>query len=464
MKENELGKLPPQALDLEEAVLGAFMLEKEAISIASGIVPPNAFYKDANKKIYEAILELHQKSEPIDILTVTQKLRANGTLEEVGGAYYISKLTGRVASAANVEHHCRIILQAYNRREIIRKCTDMFNAAYDETVDIFDLNDSFLQAAFNLTSISENKTEANNKEILKELTKKIELANKELGITGLKTPFKEQDKVFGGWNEGNLIINAARPGMGKTSKAICEALYIAFTTNKKVVFYSLEMTALELMRKIVAIITDIPLGKLKEGNLNKYDWVKYQDAREVINSNLIIFDNINTLNGIISSSKKMALKNSISAVYVDYLQLVEIPSFKGSREQEVSQISRSLKGLAKSLNIPLVALCQLSRAVETRGGDKIPQLSDLRESGSIEQDADIVQFIYRPEYYKIETDEEGNTTKGVAYFITAKNRHGALKDIKVEFQAELAKFKDFKTDLVESGSISPNENFDESPF
>jgi replicative DNA helicase len=465
----ELGKLPPQALDLEEAVLGALMLEKEAVNAAIDVLHPKSFYKEAHQKIYAAIQDLFSKSEPIDILTVTNELRERGELETVGGAYYISKLTGRVASAANVEYHARIISQKYIQRELIRISTTIINDAYDDTTDVFTLLD---KAESNLFAVSEGNLRKNYDSmstLIRQTIKQIETAaNREGGLSGTPSGFVNLDRMTSGWQPSDLIILAARPAMGKTSFALSLARNAAVEFKAPIAVFSLEMSSIQLVSRLISSESGISSEKLRSGNLARHELEQIHAKIRGLDEAQIFIDDTPAISvfELRAKARRLKAQHNIQMLIVDYLQLMTAGGEgKGNREQEISTISRSLKSIAKELNIPVMALSQLSRAVETRGGDKIPQLSDLRESGSIEQDADMVMFIHRPEYYGILEDEEGNPTAGQANIIIAKHRNGSVGTVKLGFKNHLAKFENLEFDTSDFGnanSIIPNEDFDDA--
>jgi len=442
----EHGKLPPQALDLEEAVLGAIMLEKDALTAVIDILRPEVFYKEAHQKIYRAVLNLFEKSEPVDILTVTSQLKKNGELEIAGGAYYITQLTSRIASSANIEFHSRIISQKYLQRELIRISSDIIKDAFEDTTDVFELLDN---AEKNLFSVSEGNLRRSYEEmpdLLKEAIKQINIAStKEDHMMGVPTGFSELDRVTGGWQKADLIVVAARPGMGKTALVLSMARNMAVDYKRPVAFFSLEMNALQLVTRLISSETQLPAEKLKRGLLEKYEWEQLHAKLAGLTDAPLIIDDTPALSifELRAKARRLKQQKDINLLVIDYLQLMSIggDSRGGNREQEISNISRSLKSLAKELNIPVIAISQLSRAVETRGGSKRPILSDLRESGAIEQDADLVVFIYRPEYYKIEFFEDDVPTKDTAEIIIAKNRNGATKDVRLKFVGRFAKFE-----------------------
>ena len=445
----DFGKLPPQAVDLEEAVLGALMLDKDPLTEVIDILKKESFYKEDHQMIYEAILDLFQKSEPIDILTVTQELKKRGELEIIGGPFYIAQLTNRVASSANVEFHARIISQKHIQRELIKISSNTIKKAYDETIDVFDLLDAAEAQLFEVAEGNIRRSYEDMKNLLHKAVKQLELNSKSDGTSGVPTGFSNLDRVTGGFQKSDMIVLAARPGMGKTAFVVSLARNAAVDYKKGVAIFSLEMSSLQLVNRLISGETEIAGEKLKKGNLEPYEWEQLS-ARIGKLTNAPIF--INDTPGLSvfelrAQCRRLKAEKDIQMVIIDYLQLMTASvEGKGNREQEISAISRAVKGIAKELDIPVIALSQLSRAVETRGGDKRPQLSDLRESGAIEQDADMVMFIYRPEYYGITADEDGNSTQGLGELIIAKHRNGSTEDVKIRFQNHLAKFVNWDND------------------
>jgi len=460
----EHGKVPPQAVDLEEAVLGAIMLEKDALTQVIDILKPEAFYKEAHQIIFSAIIKLFGKSEPVDILTVTNQLKNNGELDLVGGPYYITQLTNRIASAANVEYHARIISQKFIQRELIRISSDIIKDAFEDTTDVFDLLD---RAEQNLFSVSESNLRRNYEDMQSLVTdaiKEIEAAKGQEGhLRGIPSGFTELDRITNGWQKSDLVILAARPGMGKTAFVLSMARNCAIDFGKSIALFSLEMSSIQLVTRLISSETQLSADKLKKGNLESYEWEQlHSKINKLTDAKLLIDDTpALTVFELRAKCRRLKAQHDIDMVIIDYLQLMSgTGDAKGNREQEISNISRSLKAMAKELDIPIIALSQLSRAVETRGGSKKPILSDLRESGAIEQDADMVIFIYRPEYYKIDVDDEGNSTAGIAEICIAKHRNGALKDIPLRFIDKFAKFADLHSDSVDYSGLEANEDFD----
>lgn len=463
----DVGKLPPQAPDLEEAVLGALMLEKNALSAVVDLLKPEAFYVDAHSRIYNAVLSLWKDRQAVDILTVTNQLKKSGELEIIGGAYYISKLTNRVASSANIEFHARIVLQKYIQRMLIQISTDTIREAFEDSTDVLDLLDKAESGLFAIAENNIKKNYSKMSDLLQEAIEQIEKAKtQEDGVSGIPSGFSALDKVTAGWQRSDLIILAARPGMGKTAFVLALARNAAIDFKKPVAFFSLEMSSVQLVTRLISGETGLKADKLKRGQLEAHEWQQLHSQITKLADAPIFIDDTPALNVFELRAKLRRLKSeqNIDMAIIDYLQLMTAGGEgKGNREQEVSTISRSLKAIAKELNIPIIVLSQLNRQVESRGGannSKRPQLGDLRESGAIEQDADMVMFIYRPEYYQITQDDAGNSLQGLAQIIIAKHRNGSLEDVNLKFISENAKFTDYYTeDLGSTNALGPNDDF-----
>lgn len=462
-KKNASGKLPPQAPALEQAVLGALMLDKDALPIVIDILSPNSFYSSAHQEIYRGICKLFEKSQPVDLLTVTEELKKLGEIDAIGGPYYLVELTNRVSSSANVEYHARIVAQKHIQRELIRISTETINDAYEDSTDVFDLLDKAEQNLFQITEQNLSRGYQNMGSLMSQAIKQLEeLALKDEGLTGVPTGFTALDRLTSGWQPSDLIIVAARPGMGKTSFTMALARNAAIDFNLPVAFFSLEMSSLQLVNRLISMETEIPSQKLRKGKLEDYEWQQLNSSMEKLSEVPIYIDDTPGISifELRAKCRRMKMQHDIQMIIIDYMQLMTAGSdHKGNREQEISMISRSLKGLAKELSVPVIALSQLSRAVETRGGSKRPQLSDLRESGAIEQDADIVSFIYRPEYYQILEDEEGNSLEGIGEIIIAKHRNGALETVQLKWDGQFAKFTNLETDDGFTG-INDDQFFD----
>ncbi len=441
------GKVPPHSIPLEEAVLGAIMLEKDAMAVVVDILHPETFYLDAHQAIFRAMRSLFNETRPIDLLTVTEALKSSGELQSVGGPAYLSRLTMKVASSANLEYHARLLSQKFIQRELIRVSTKIIQDAYEDTTDIFELMDEAEKGLFSITEQNLRRSVRDMKSVLAQTIRDIEsLKDKEDGLTGVPTGFADMDRRTSGWQRSDLVILAARPAMGKTALALTLARNAAMDYKKPVALFSLEMSAEQLVQRLISMEARISSEKLRSGKLSDEEWDQLERAVAQMGDVPIYIDDTPGLNIFELRAKCRRLKSqyNIELIIIDYLQLMgSTPdSNRGNREQEVSAISRSLKGMAKELNVPVIALSQLSRAVEIRGGARRPQLSDLRESGSIEQDADIVTFLYRAEYYKIEEDEEQRPTKGVAEVIIAKNRHGSTDTVRLKWVSEYTRFEE----------------------
>jgi replicative DNA helicase len=449
------GKVPPQAKDLEEAVLGAIMLEKSAFDTVVEILKPECFYVDAHQRIYRSMQSLQQKSQPIDILTVVEELRSKEELEMVGGPYYVTRLTNSVVSAANIEAHSRIILQKFIQRELIRISGEIIGDAYEDSADVFDLLDDAEAKLFEITNNHLRKNFDSIDTVLVQTVQRIEdMRHRTEDITGVPSGFPSLDKVTYGWQKSDLIILAARPAVGKTAFALNLARNAALNSGRQtpIVFFSLEMSSAQLVQRILSAESEIWLEKISRGKMEDHEMKQlYAKGIQKLAQAPIFIDDTAALNIFELRAKCRRLKNKhdIGLIIIDYLQLMSGASGgkNTNREQEISQISRGLKQLAKELQVPIIALSQLSRAVETRkDGNKMPQLSDLRESGAIEQDADMVMFIYRPEYYDITSNEMGESNKGETHVRIAKHRNGSLETIKLKALLHIQKFIEFEGD------------------
>ncbi len=462
------GKLPPQARDLEEAVLGAIMLEKSAFDTIVEILKPECFYTDAHQRIFRAFQSLALQSMPIDMLTVVEELKTKEELEEVGGPYYITKLTNAVVSTANIEAHARIILQKFIQRELIRISGEIIGDAYEDSTDVFDLLDESETKMFNITN---NYLKKNYEDIGNALAKAInridELRTKKEDISGVPSGFASLDRVTYGWQPTDLIILAARPSVGKTALALNLARNAALNPIKKtpVAFFSLEMSASQLVQRILSAESEIALEKIARGKLEEYEYQQlHTKGIKKLEQAPIFIDDTAALNifEFRAKARRLVNKHNVGLIIIDYLQLMSGIGDRGvNREQEISNISRNLKALAKELNIPIIALSQLSRAVETRKESKMPQLSDLRESGAIEQDADMVMFIYRPEYYENYANENGESTRGETHVKIAKHRNGSLENIKLRALLHIQKFEEWDGDT--GAALPPGGNWKPIP-
>ncbi len=448
-----VGKLPPQAMELEEAVLGALMLEKDALTQVVDILRTESFYKEAHKVIYTAILDLFSDSQPIDMLTVTNQLRKNGKLEIAGGAFFITELTSKISSAANIEYHARIITEQSMKRDLISIASEIQKEAFEDTTDVFDLLDKMESSLFEISEKNIRKNYSDMRSIMKTAIMELEAKKGQKdGLTGVPSGFTALDRVTSGWQKSDLVIIAARPAMGKTAFVLSVLRNAAVDHNRPVAIFSLEMSSVQLVNRLISSEAELDSEKIKKGNLADYEWEQLVHKTAKLSKAPLFVDDTPALSVLELRAKcrKLKAQHDIQMIVIDYLQLMSGDSKTGSsgnREQEIASISRALKMIAKELEVPVIALSQLSRAVETRGGDKRPQLSDLRESGAIEQDADMVMFLYRPEYYGINEDEEGHSTMGVGEVIIAKHRNGSLETVKLRFIGKYTRFTDLELNV-----------------
>jgi replicative DNA helicase len=464
------GKVPPQARELEEAVLGAIMLEKTAFDTVIEILKPECFYTESHQRIYQSMQSLAQKSQPIDMLTVVEELRFREELEMTGGPYYITRLTNSVVSAANIDAHARIILQKFIQRELIRISGEIISDSYEDSTDVFDLLDDAESKLFEITNNHLRKNFDSIDTVLVKTIQRIEdLRHKNDDISGVPSGFASLDRITYGWQPTDLIILAARPSVGKTAFALNLARNAALHPSKAtpIAFFSLEMSASQLVQRILSAESEIWLEKISRGKLEEHEMKQlYAKGITRLAQAPIFIDDSAALNIFELRAKCRRLKNkhNVGLIIIDYLQLMSgtNDNKNGNREQEISKISRDLKGLAKELQVPIIALSQLSREVEKRKeGNKMPQLSDLRESGAIEQDADMVMFLYRPEYYDITANEFGESNKGETHVRIAKHRNGSLETIKLRALLHIQKFID--DDGSDFNGLTPGGNWKPVP-
>lgn len=454
------GRKAPRDKELEEAVLGALMLEKDAYTTVCDLLRPESFYEPENQVIYEAIQALGAAQSPIDMLTVTERLRLNDTLEQAGGAVRITELTSRVTSAAHIEFHARIIAQKYLARELISFATKIESMAFDESNDVDDLLQEAEGKLFEISQRNVKKDVVQIDPVIKQALESIQAAaNRTSGLSGLESGFHELDKLTSGWQNSDLIIIAARPAMGKTAFVLSMAKNMAVNANTPVAVFSLEMSKVQLVNRLISNVAELEGEKIKSGQLTSLEWDQLMSRiKNLLGAPLYIDDTASlSIFELRTKARRLVREHDVKFIIIDYLQLMNASGMKfGSREQEVSMISRNLKQLAKELNIPIVALSQLNRSVENRGDGsqgKRPQLSDLRESGAIEQDADIVCFIHRPEYYtRSSTDASGNDIRGLAEFIVAKHRSGRVDDVKMRFRSKFARFENWEDEATFTSS------------
>lgn len=470
---NNVGLLPPQAIEAEASVLSALMTDINAYHKIRNWLTADSFYKTANKEIFSAISALHDQRMEADLISVMQKLRERGKFEEVGGGYYLTGLTEKTEMNWNVEQHALFVQQKFLERELIATCSNYIQTVYKQEEDIFELYDSLSNELFQKTAVNAGREAIDILKVIQERIKVYEQPVKS-GLTGLTSGFKSINEVTGGWQNSDLIIIAARPGMGKTAFALNLARHAAIDGGKPGAIFSLEMSKEQLVDRMISAETEVYFEKIKHRNLSEYDHKRIISMNALINSKIFIDDSAAlSIQALRSKAIRLKHKHNIGWIVVDYLQLMRGENTKsGNREQEISSISRGLKAIAKELDIPVIALSQLSRAVENRpASSKRPMLSDLRESGSIEQDADQVIFLFRPEYYGIMEDETGESLAGMCEVIFAKNRHGALDTVVLQFTGKFMKFLELQQfneeNLFEQhANLSPSRSFgnDDEPF
>lgn len=455
-----VGRIQPRDIEVEQAVLGALLLEKDAYTVVCDILKPESFYEPSHTHIYEAIQTLGASQRPIDMLSVTDQLKRNGTLEASGGPAYVTELTLKVSSAAHVDFHARIVAQKYLARELISFASLIEGKAFDESNDVDDLLQEAEGKLFEISQRNVKRDVTQIDPVLDEAIKQIQsAANRESGLSGLESGYHDLDKLTSGWQNSDLIIIAARPAMGKTAFVLSMAKNMAVNYNTPVAIFSLEMSKLQLVNRLISNVCELEGEKIKSGRLESHEWDKLMGRIKLLNGSPMFIDDTPSLSifELRTKARRLVREHQVKFIIIDYLQLMNASGMKfGSREQEVSMISRSLKQLAKELNIPIVALSQLNRAVESRTDGKRPQLSDLRESGAIEQDADIVCFIHRPEYYlHSDTDAAGNDIRGLAEFIVAKHRSGKVDDVKMRFRSKFARFENWNDNVdVENTTVA----------
>ncbi|MFK7847818.1 MAG: replicative DNA helicase [Rhodothermales bacterium] len=451
------GRVPPQAMEVEQSVLGAMLIEKTAIPKAIEILAPDAFYQTKHEIIYSSILSLFERGNPVDLITLNEELKRRGTLEEIGGAYYLTELTSRVDTAANIEYHARIIAEKSLMRKMIETMTGLIGQAYDPSTDAFELLDDSEREIFQISDSQLRKPASSLNDILKGTLANLEAVHgQEGGITGVPSGFTRLDDMTGGWQKTDLIIIAARPSMGKTAFSLAMARNAAMHPEHPagVAIFSLEMGSHQLAQRLLTSEARVDAQSARTGRLSDDDWPNLAKAAGRLSAAPIYIDDTPSL-GILelrAKCRRLKAEHDIGLVIVDYLQLMHgSSSGRSNREQEIAQISRSLKSLAKEIDVPVIALSQLSRAVESRGGDKRPQLSDLRESGSIEQDADVVAFIYRAERYGITVDENGQSTEGMGEIIIGKQRNGPIGSVQLAFVNQYARFENLQSYYQDAG-------------
>ena len=450
---DDYGHLQPQAPELERAVLGALMLESDAYARISELLKPESFYEVRNQKVFQAIQMLAFNEDPIDILTVTEQLRAMGELDNIGGPLYISQLAGSMVSSAHIEKHAKIIAQKSLARQLITFSSEVQADAFDETRDVDELMQNAEAELFKISQQNLRKEYVQIGSVVAQAVEQLKkAAANETGMTGLPSGYYELDKMTSGWQKSDLIIIAARPAMGKTAFVLSMAKNIAVNNKTPIALFSLEMSNIQLVNRLISNVCEISGDKIKSGQLVREEWAMLDYHLKELSEAPLYIDDTPSLSifELRTKARRLVREHGIQMIIIDYLQLMNGGLSYGSRQEEVSTISRSLKGLAKEIDIPVVALSQLNRGVENREGieGKRPQLSDLRESGAIEQDADIVCFIHRPEYYHIYEDDKGNDLHGLAEIIVAKNRNGSVGDVRLRFESALARFRNLNENSI----------------
>lgn len=458
------GRVPPQAVDVEMAVLGAMLIEKDAIAKALEVLDETAFYKPAHQQIFAAMIGLFERSEPVDLITLMEELRRRGHLEKIGGEVYLTELTTKVTSSANIEFHAHIVLEKALMRQLILSSSDVINRAYHETEDALDLLDQAEQRIFQISEqrmkksfVSMNTAVHSTMELLESIH------GKHSGITGVPSGFTELDNLTGGFQKSDMIIVAGRPSQGKTALVLSIARNASVMHNIPIGFFSLEMSTQQLVMRLICAEARVDAHSVRTGRLPEDEWRKLSTSVGRLYKAKIFIDDTPAL-GILElrgKARRLKAEHNVGLIVVDYLQLMQGPKNVQSREQEISTISRSLKALAKEIGVPVLALSQLNRAVEARG-DKRPVLADLRESGAIEQDADVVLFVHRPEMYGIEKDEDGNSTEGVSEIIIGKQRNGPTGSVRLAFVKQYARFENLTR--FRENALMPPGNPDETPF
>jgi len=484
--DNTYGHLQPQALDVERAVLGALIIDKDAYAIVCETLCPESFYEPRNQKVYTAIQQLVKEKKPVDLLTVTDQLAKNGILDEVGGPAYVAELSSRVASSANIEYHANIVAQKFLARQLISFASMVETKAFDETTDIDDLMQKAEGSLFELSQRNMKKDYTQVDPVVETVVKSIQnAAANEDGLTGISSGYYKIDAITSGLQSSKFGIIAGRPAMGKTSFALSMAKNIAIDRRVPTAIFSLEMSNEEIVSRLLSNVCEIDGTKITSGQLTPDEWERLDKRINLILGSPLYIDDTPSLSVYMlrTKARRLVRENGVKIILIDYLQLMNANGMRfSSRQEEISTISRSLKGLAKELNIPVIALSQLNRGVESREGleGKRPQLSDLRESGAIEQDADWVMFVHRPEYYHIYVDDKGRDLHGMAQIIIAKHRHGATGDVLLTFRGEFTRFENPEDNMLGKNSSdsktiyapratneknsSSNSDIDDMPF
>lgn len=438
--------LQPQAVEVEKVVLGALMIDKDAFSVVAETLRPETFYEPSHQKIFTAIQTLNMNQSPVDIMTVTNELQKEGTLDDVGGATYVVDLSAQVASSAHIEYHAKILQQKFLARQLISFASVVETKAFDATVDVDELMQEAEGSLFEISQKNMKQDFTQIDPVIRRAVENIQKASANSdGLTGVPTGYTRLDDMTSGWQRSDLVIIAGRPAMGKTSFALSIAKNIAVDYQIPIAFFSLEMNEEQLVNRLISNVCEIEGKKIMNGQFSRDEWDRLDKNLAKLTGKPVYVDDTPGMSifELRTKARRLVREKGVKVIMIDYLQLMNANGMRfGNRQEEVSTISRSLKGLAKELDIPILALSQLNRTVENREGleGKRPQLSDLRESGAIEQDADMVLFVHRPEYYHIYEDEKGNDLRGKAQIIIAKHRKGATGDVLLTFQGQYTRF------------------------
>jgi replicative DNA helicase len=439
MESAVIGRIPPHSVEAEQSILGAMILDKEAINTAVEIIKPEDFYKEANGEIYEAILVLFNKNEPVDLITLSEELKRRGTLEHVGGVTYLANLSSGVATTANAEYYCKIVKDKSTLRRLIKSSNQIMGKAYEDSEEVGAIIEEAEKQIFDITQGAHREGFSPINEVLLESFARIEeMAANKGQLTGLTTGFLDIDNKLSGLQKSDLVLIAARPSMGKTAFGLNVATNAALKAKAKVAIFSLEMSKEQLVQRMIAATAHVDLQKIISGNLTEDEWLQIINSMGPLSQADIYIDDTAgiSLTEMRAKCRRLKIEKGLDLVVIDYLQLMQLDVRTENRQQEISAISRGLKGLAKEMECPVISLSQLSRAPELRS-DHRPMLSDLRESGAIEQDADVVMFLYRDEYYNEESEK-----KNIGEVIIAKHRNGPTGTVELVWKKEFTKFLD----------------------
>ena len=449
------GHKQPQNLEMEAAVLGALMVDQEAYSQVSDLLKPESFYDKRHTLIYQAVQSLSAEQKPVDIMTVIDRLESLGTLDEAGGPAYVMQINSQITSSAHLEYHAQVVAQKYLARQLITLSSFVQTKAFDNTVDVADLMQEAESQLFAISQSNLRKDYIQINPIIDQVYENLrKAAALDGGMSGQPSGFEKLDKMTNGWQNSDLIIIAARPAMGKTAFVLSMVRNMAVDRKIPVAMFSLEMSNQQLVQRLMVNVCEIESEKLRSGQLAPYEWSQLDSRVRMLVDAPIYVDDTPQLSifELRTKARRLVREHQVKCIMIDYLQLMNANGMRfGSRQEEVSNISRSLKGLAKELDIPILALSQLNRGVENREGNeaKRPQLSDLRESGAIEQDADMVLFVHRPEYYRIFEDDHGRDLRGMAQIIIAKHRKGGTGDVTLRFKGDFTRFENPAEEMMQ---------------